>query len=74
MAKVYLPNEFDEVSIKCPSCGWSGTGAETNIIDLYGVAKAKEVHCPNCDTFLGNLKKEEPPAGQSADPLSFQLG
>lgn len=56
MDLVYSENSFDEQEISCSDCGWKGTGRDTNIVDLYGVSKLKEIHCPECDAYLAGLK------------------
>ncbi|HEX2532229.1 MAG TPA: hypothetical protein VHK69_00760 [Chitinophagaceae bacterium] len=50
--------DFDERELTCPKCGWQGKGDEAHIIDFYGVSKVQEVHCPNCDRLIANLRKE----------------
>jgi hypothetical protein len=74
MVPVYSDAEFDEQTISCPECGWTGKGHQSNIVDLYGVAAQKEVHCPDCDQVIASLKKRDDPPGESATDLSFQLG
>lgn len=65
MKEVYDDIRFDERELKCPNCGWEGKGSEAIIIDLYGLAKVKEVHCPSCDTYIAGLrsKKDSGPPG-----------
>jgi len=70
----FHPDSFDEQDIDCPKCKWRGKGADAIIIDLYGVAKSQEVHCPKCDVLVGTLPKQKGPGGESATDLSFQLG
>lgn len=74
MKQVFDEKEFDDQPIKCPKCGWEGTGYQAIIIDLYGLTDIQEVHCPKCDAYLGGLKRADRPGGESADPISFQLG
>lgn len=57
MRKVYTEVEFYEETILCDRCGWEGSGYDVNIVDLYGLAKVKEVHCPNCDTHLAGIER-----------------
>jgi len=57
MRKVYTEGEFYDESISCDRCGWEGSGYDVNIVDLYGLAKVKEVHCPNCDTHLAGIMR-----------------
>ena len=45
------------------------------MIDFYGVADSKEVHCPECDEKIAILRKDgDDTPGESAYDLSFQLG
>ena len=64
MKEVYYDTEFDEQSLECPTCSWKGKGYDTNVIDLYGVSDVKEIHCPNCDQYLGGIKSrgDNPPS------------
>ena len=78
MQRLYNEREFLDEVIRCSKCGWEGSGYDVNIIDFYGLAKVKEVHCPSCDTFLGGIEKaankrrgERYPG---TDPLSNQFG
>ncbi|HVG13360.1 MAG TPA: hypothetical protein VM935_00315 [Chitinophagaceae bacterium] len=57
MRKVYTEGEFYDESILCDRCGWEGSGHDVNIVDLYGLAKLKEIHCPSCDTHLAGIAK-----------------
>lgn len=57
MRKVYSEGEFYDETILCDRCGWEGSGYDVNIVDLYGLAKVKEVHCPKCDTHLAGIEK-----------------
>ncbi len=74
MDPIYYENDFDDKTLQCDHCKWEGKGSETILIDLYGLADHQEIHCPNCDAYLGSLKKGDNPGGESANPLSFQLG
>ena len=74
MATEFHENSFPDKAIRCDACQWQGKGSDANIIDFYGVVPDKEVHCPSCDKRLGILKKSDPPPGESATDLSFQLG
>lgn len=80
MQRLYNEREFLDEVIHCSKCGWEGSGYDVNIIDFYGLAKVKEVHCPRCDSFLGGIEKA---AGQrprrterypGTDPLTNQFG
>ncbi len=55
MRQTYNENNFDEQAISCSACGWNGKGSDTNIIDLYGITKVKEVHCPKCDAYIAGI-------------------
>jgi len=55
---IFDPRTFDDQSLNCKKCGWKGTGADARIIDFYGVSKLKQVSCPNCLEYLGNLSNE----------------
>jgi predicted RNA-binding Zn-ribbon protein involved in translation (DUF1610 family) len=75
MQEVFPEKDFDDVPITCPNCGWEGLGSETNIIDLYGLSKLKEVHCPSCDTYIAGLRRERAHGEQpDGDELSNQFG
>jgi hypothetical protein len=74
MKEVYSENGFDELAVTCSNCGWKGLGSETNIIDLYGLSKLKEVHCPSCDNYLTGLQRERTHGNRDGDELSNQLG
>jgi hypothetical protein len=67
MRKVYNEREFYDKSILCDRCGWEGTGYDVNIVDLYGLAKVKEVHCPNCDSHLAGIEKASNVEKDSSD-------
>jgi len=70
---VYNEQNFDEQRFTCPNCHWKGKGYDTVIIDIFGVVKNQEVHCPNCDEKLAILTKDSTP-GESASDRSFQAG
>src|SRR5256885_514530 len=59
MPEVFSSIGFDDLQLKCNKCGWQGTGTDAVIIDLYGITKSQEVHCPNCDNHLGDLIVQE---------------
>lgn len=73
MREVFDDVSFDNEDMSCPGCGWNGKGTDTHIIDFYGVSANKEVHCPNCDSYLGVVKKSDTPRGGTAGPVSFQF-
>ncbi|HEY0041481.1 MAG TPA: hypothetical protein VGB71_12495 [Flavisolibacter sp.] len=54
----------------------AGTGDTATVIDFYGVVSDKEIHCPECDTRIGILKRgpNDNPPGESATDLSLHLG
>ena len=74
MQEEFNQKSFDAQSLDCPKCQWQGKGSDAIVIDLYGVSSVNEVHCPQCDEKLGNLKKEDDAPGESASDLSFQFG
>ncbi|MCU7548214.1 hypothetical protein OCK74_03770 [Chitinophagaceae bacterium LB-8] len=74
MKEFFSAKDFDETIITCPHCNWKGLGSETNIIDLYGISKLREVHCPNCDNFIAGLERESDHGNPEGDELSNQLG
>lgn len=71
---IFYEESFNDEPITCPNCGWKGTGADTHIVDFYGVVRAREVHCPNCDNKLGDIKENKTAQGNSGDELSNQIG
>jgi hypothetical protein len=72
---IYNTAEFYEQSLTCSHCGWIGTGADTIIIDMYGVGEVQQVNCPDCDNNLGGLPKVSPAAHSSLDDeLGEQIG
>ena len=81
MQKVYNERGFDDEIIKCGRCGWEGSGYDVNIIDLYGLSKVKEVHCPSCDSYLGGVQNADNKIADrnerlfnSNDPFGNQFG
>jgi hypothetical protein len=72
--EVYTSQQLNHTQLQCTRCTWSGTGDRAIIIDFYGVADIKEVHCPDCDTQIAALKNEDDHRGESADQVSFQIG
>ena len=81
MQKVYNERGFDDEIIKCGRCGWEGSGYDVNIIDLYGLSKVKEIHCPNCDSYLGGVQNADNKIADrnerlfnSNDPFGNQFG
>lgn len=73
MKKVYSEKEFQDMQVTCPNCSWEGKGLNVIIIDLYGVSKLKEAHCPNCDAYLAGISNSiEPETG--SNELSMQFG
>lgn len=73
MKEVFPEHGFDGVTVTCPNCGWKGKGSETNIIDLYGLSKLKEAHCPSCDTHIASLSREHSQSNPDGDELSNQM-
>jgi DNA-directed RNA polymerase subunit RPC12/RpoP len=69
--KIYNQHTFDEEHITCPHCGWDGTGVETYVAGFYGISKYKEVLCPKCNEYLGNLSRER---SFGDDRLDTQIG
>jgi hypothetical protein len=74
MKEVFPERDFDEMEVICPNCGWSGVGSDTIIIDLYGLSKIREVHCPSCDTYIAGLFRENTRSNPEGDELSNQFG
>ena len=56
--KIYDQRTFDEEHLICPKCGWNGVGSEAHVAGFYGIGKFKEVLCPQCNEYLGNLSRE----------------
>ncbi len=59
MQKVYNERGFDDEVISCNRCGWEGSGYDVNIVDLYGLTRIKEIHCPRCDSYLGGVQNAD---------------
>ena len=59
--KIFDQRTFDDQPLTCPKCGWEGTGADANVAEFYGIGKFKQVSCPKCDEYLGNLSKDNSP-------------
>jgi uncharacterized paraquat-inducible protein A len=75
MLPEYHQTDFEEQSLHCKACGWSGKGRDAVVIDFFGVSKNMEAHCPKCDKTIGIITKDEGGTpGESANDLSFQLG
>lgn len=62
-AIVFDWKDFNEQKITCSNCGWTGTGSEAIIIDMYGIGDVKLVSCPGCDTTLGTLPRSDKLSG-----------
>ncbi len=43
--------EFRDAQLTCPDCGWSGTGRETGVGEIF--SELFEFNCPRCDEKLG---------------------
>jgi predicted RNA-binding Zn-ribbon protein involved in translation (DUF1610 family) len=71
--KIYDQRTFDDEHLRCPHCGWSGTGSEAHIAGFYGLSKFKEVLCPNCSEYLGNLSRDHS-SGRGGRGLDTQIG
>ncbi|HEX6193310.1 MAG TPA: hypothetical protein VFZ42_13135 [Chitinophagaceae bacterium] len=56
---VFDQRTFQEETLQCTKCGWSGTGAEARINEDFGPAKFRQVSCPQCDEPLGKLSKDK---------------
>jgi len=67
--KIYDQRTFDDEPLSCPHCGWNGTGLDAHVAGFYGLGKFKEVLCPMCNEYLGNLSRDQ---GQSG--LESQAG
>ena len=70
--KIYDPATFDEEHLTCPKCGWDGSGSEAHVAGFYGIGKFKEVLCPKCSEYLGNLSRDRFLGGE--DKLESQIG
>jgi len=50
-AKILEYKDYNEdMSIKCPVCGWNGTPKESDWIEYYD--ELFDVSCPNCEKML----------------------
>ena len=56
--KIYDERTFDDEQLSCPKCGWNGKGDQAHVAGFYGIGKFKEVLCPNCNEYLGNILRE----------------
>jgi hypothetical protein len=56
--KIYHERTFDDERLNCPQCGWNGTGDQAHVAGFYGIGKFKEVLCPHCSEYLGNILRE----------------
>ena len=56
--RIFDEQSFDGQSVECPKCGWKGVGAGTIVADFYGLGKFKQVSCPKCQEYLGNLSND----------------
>ena len=66
--RIYNERTFDDEQLACPKCGWNGTGDQAHVAGFYGIGKFKEVLCPNCNEYLGNILRQDSKSG------SGQLG
>jgi len=57
--KIYQERTFDDEQLTCPKCGWNGTGDRAHVAGFYGIGKFKEVMCPSCNEYLGNILREQ---------------
>lgn len=56
--KIFDLRTFDDEALSCPHCSWSGTGLDAHVAGFYGLSKYKEVLCPKCNEYLGNLPRD----------------
>ena len=70
---IYDPSTFEEEHLTCPHCGWSGTGDQAHVAGFYGIGKFKEVLCPNCNEYLGNLSRDHS-GGEGGSEQDSQIG
>lgn len=71
--KIYDPRTFDDEFLTCPKCGWDGRGTEAHVAGFYGIGRFKEVLCPKCSEYLGNLSREHS-YGEGRGKLDSQRG
>jgi len=69
---IFDQRTFDDHPLTCPKCGWRGVGSDAIVVDFYGIGKFKEVTCPNCDEYLGNLSRENS-SGEGSSPADFGI-
>lgn len=69
--KIYDQRTFDDEHLTCPKCGWDGIGVEAHVAGFYGIGRFKEVLCPQCNEYLGNLSRESLGGGST---LESQIG
>ena len=53
---IYDENTFDRKHLNCPNCGWNGSGGQAKVANTMDTSK--EVLCPKCHEYLGNLSPE----------------
>jgi len=70
--KIYRERTFSDEQLTCPKCGWNGTGDQALVADFYDIGKFKEVLCPSCNEYLGNILREQS-KGESGR-LDSQIG
>ncbi len=56
--KIFEQRSFDDETLHCPHCGWVGPGSDAHVAGFYGLSKFKEVQCPDCNEYLGNLSRD----------------
>ena len=39
---------FQEMTVTCPHCGWTGSGNATKLGDYWEGSGVAEYHCPKC--------------------------
>lgn len=70
---IYDQRTFDDEHLNCPKCGWDGNGYQAHVAGFYGIGKFKEVLCPQCNEYLGNLSRESS-YGEGGTRLGSQIG
>ena len=70
--KIYHERTFDDEQLTCPKCGWNGTGDRAHVAGFYGIGKFKEVMCPSCHEYLGNILREQ--SNGESGRLDSQIG